>query len=124
MHEMGVALNIVERVERYARRYGVQRVVKVTMSIGELSAVIPGYLQKCWGHATDNTILAGSELAFETVEGILICDRCHAEFRALEHEVDHMPTCPDCGSQSWKVKCGNELIIKEITVEEPSDGCV
>ena len=41
MHELGIVMNAVEQVEKAAADNGVQKVVGVTMEIGEVSTVVP-----------------------------------------------------------------------------------
>lgn len=48
MHELGIVFHIAKRVEEIAEQHQVQQVNSVTVEIGEVSTVIPEYLEDCW----------------------------------------------------------------------------
>jgi len=116
MHEMGVMLNIVERAERHARTNGAKKVGSLTLQIGELSGVVPAYLERCWNHAVESTLLEGCNLVIETVDGVLKCNDCGNEFLGLENVKNDTSECPQCHSKHWQVISGRELTIKEIGI--------
>lgn len=117
MHEIGVAQSIVSRAEQHARKNGAQKVVRLTLKIGKLTGVVPGYLEKCWDFATQSTLLEGSLLEIEEIEGVLFCNECRCEFPVQLNLSDDNPKCPKCGSEQWHVKSGRELMIKEIGID-------
>lgn len=118
MHEMGVMLNVVRTATQQAARYGVTKIGSLTLTIGELSGVVPRYMESFWQVATEKTILEGAELIIEEVEGIAICGGCNEEYKVLDNLRPEKPICPHCGSPKWTVKTGREVMIKEIGVPE------
>ncbi len=115
MHELGVVFHVIDQVEEIAKANQVDTVSKVTLELGEVSTVIPGYLQDCWKWAiTKHPILQQAELQIEIIKAVTWCDNCKTEYET----VSYGKTCPHCQSEeTWLVR-GNEFIIKEIEVPE------
>jgi len=112
MHEMGVVLNIVSEAEKVARENDAEAVGRLVLQIGELTGVVPRYVQDCYPGAIENTVLAKSELIIEIVPGNGICKECNKVYNLLEQDFK----CPKCGGEDWEVLSGRELMIKEIYV--------
>lgn len=63
MHELSIALRLVELVEEQLAGEAAETVVTaVDIRIGALSSVVPEALQFAWGPATEGTRLAGAAL--------------------------------------------------------------
>ncbi|MEO8378621.1 MAG: hydrogenase maturation nickel metallochaperone HypA [Acidobacteriota bacterium] len=70
MHELSIALSIVEGVTEEAGQHGGVVVVKaVHLRLGRLSGVVGEALLFSYGLACEGTVLQGSELRIEEVEG-------------------------------------------------------
>ena len=70
MHELSIALRLVELVEeQLAGEPADTVVVAVDIRAGELSSVVPEALHFAWGPATDGTRLAGALLRITPVAG-------------------------------------------------------
>ena len=70
MHELSIALRLVELVEeQLAGEPADTVVVAVDIRVGELSSVVPEALHFAWGPATDGTRLAGASLRILPVGG-------------------------------------------------------
>ena len=48
MHELGIVFHIAKQVEEVAVEHHISRVTRVTLEIGEVSTVVPEYLEDCW----------------------------------------------------------------------------
>ena len=48
MHELGIVFHIAKMVENATRQNNVKRIAKVTLEIGEVSAIVNDYLEDCW----------------------------------------------------------------------------
>ena len=114
MHELGVVFKVIRQVEEIAAENGVTRVESVTLSLGEVSTVIPEYLLDCWKWAMKRTeFLREAELIIESIPAITHCDACGADYPTMSHG----KTCPNCGSgETWLMQ-GNEFILKQIEAE-------
>lgn len=51
MHEFGIIFNIIKSVKKVVLENNVKHVESVTLDIGEVSTVIPSYLEDCWNWA-------------------------------------------------------------------------
>lgn len=113
MHELGIVFYIIKDVKKAAGEHGVQKVSGVVMNVGEVSGIVPDYLQDCWRWAADKEeLLRGCELKFHILPAVTYCVDCHAEYPTVEHG----KTCPHCGSENTYLLRGNEVEIKEIEV--------
>ena len=114
MHELGVVFKVIQQVEEIAAENDVTRVEAVTLSLGEVSAVIPEYLTDCWKWAVKRTeVMRDARLEIETIPAVTHCDACGCDYATVEHG----KTCPFCGSGETWLKQGNEFIIRQIEAE-------
>ena len=113
MHELGIIFYIIDDVKEVAIKNKVNHVNKVVLELGEVSGVVPYYLEDCWKWATNKEdILRGCELKIETIKAITYCEDCKSEYETVAHG----KICPNCGSEHTYLKIGNEVNIKEIEV--------
>ncbi len=111
MHEIGVVMEVVKTVENFAKQNGVTKVQTIVLQIGELSPMIPKYVEDCFPAAVDGTSLQDTELKIEILPANAMCKKCNKVFTVVEHN----KICPNCGSNSdWEVISGKEFLIKEI----------
>lgn len=54
MHELGIVLNVIDRVEEIAKENNVKKVTKLTLEIGEVSSIVPSYFSDCFEWAEKN----------------------------------------------------------------------
>ena len=115
MHELGIVFYIIRDVKKAAEENGVKKVAAVVMSIGEVSTIVPEYLQDCWRWAADKEeMLRGCELKIEPIPAVTHCDGCGQDYPTVAHG----KICPYCGSdRTWLLR-GNEVEIKEIIVPQ------
>ena len=57
MHELGIVFNIIDTIEDVAKEQNLLKVHSVTLSVGEVSTVVPSYLEDCWKWAVDRSKL-------------------------------------------------------------------
>lgn len=80
--------------------------------MGELSLVIPQYVEEVYPIVVKGTELEDTKLILETVPGLAECNECDEIFNVIEYE----GYCPNCGSFDKDVLSGQEFNIKEIHV--------
>lgn len=110
MHELGIVLQIVGRIEAVAKENHLEEIQTLVLEIGELSSMIPRYVEACYPMAVEGTILENTELVIEVLPGNGSCRACGHEYN-LPAEKN---TCPKCGCQDFVVLSGKEFNIKEI----------
>jgi len=110
LHELGVVLEVINTVEDFAMKNGLTKIDKLVLQIGELSSMIPRYIEACYPAAVEGTLLQKTKLEIEILPGNAICQQCNKVFNLIENN----NKCPNCGSEYWEVLCGKEFVIKEI----------
>jgi hydrogenase nickel incorporation protein HypA/HybF len=118
VHELGVVLEVVKAVEEYAAEQHVQHVETVVLQIGELSSMVPRYVEQCWPVATDGTSLEDAELLIQTLPANARCKACGRIHNVVEHRLSSGGACPFCASRELELLGGREFIIKEIVVDD------
>lgn len=114
MHEMSLAINIVELVSAKARAAGGQRITSVEIEAGKLSGVMVEALLFCFDAAAHNTPAEGAHLVVREVEGRGICLACGHAF-ALD---SLLAQCPQCEGYAVETVQGRELKVLSLTVDE------
>ena len=114
MHELSIAMGIVEAATDEAQRRGVQ-VTAVHLRLGALSGVVKDALLFSYEVACQDTPLAGSRLLVEDVPVIIFCPQCKDK-RVLTSVQSF--TCPECGTPTMDIRQGKELEVFALEVEE------
>jgi hydrogenase nickel incorporation protein HypA/HybF len=108
MHELGITRSVVEICAEQARGASVRR---VTLEIGQLSAVMPDAVRFCFDVCAQGTPLAGAALRIIEVPGEAVCRGCGVTLRLSQP----YGQC-ECGSVDLRVVAGEELVIKDMEV--------
>lgn len=123
MHEFGITSRIVEAVLRIAGENGATRVLEVDLQIGRLTFLNPQQVRFVYDILTKGTLLEGSELSVQEVEGLVECQDCGHQTEAYLPDdpnsfSDPLPlfSCSKCGGKVIVVK-GKECQITGIALE-------
>src|SRR5689334_18173423 len=108
MHELAIAESIIEIAVEAA---GEAKVTRVVVEVGKLAAVVPSALRFCFDLASQDTPVAGAELALVELPGHARCRRCGAELT-----LDVAWGQCACGSGELDWLGGSELRVKSIEV--------
>ena len=76
MHELSIALSIVEGAEEEAARCGAAGVSSVHLRLGIASGVVKEALLFAYEQACEGTLLEGSRLVIEDVSLLIQCPEC------------------------------------------------
>ena len=115
MHELSIALSIVDGAAEEAARRGATHVNAVHLKLGPLSGVVKDALLFSYGIACAGTMLDGSLLLIEDVPVVAYCPQCCA--RQTIESIQRF-ACPDCGSLTPDVVQGNELVVTALEIEQ------
>lgn len=110
MHELGVVVTIVDQVEGIMEAQGLEEVDTLVLAIGELSSMVPHYVEACFPAAVDGTRLARTKLVLEVLPAEARCRACGDRFRPRPPHSD----CPRCSSPRTELLSGKEFLIKEL----------
>ena len=114
MHELSIAISIVDTAREEAEKRGV-RVSAVHLRLGALAGVVKDALLFSYDMASQDTPLAGSRLLVEDLPVVVFCPKCDAR-RDLPSVQSF--ACPVCGSPTRDILQGKELEVYALEVEE------
>ena len=116
MHELGIMTSVLAAAKESAREAGATRLLKVSMSVGEMTEAIEDALVFAFEALTEGDPLTqGAELSITMVKPKSHCLECGATY---EHDRFHM-LCPECDSFATELLAGRELQIDSIEVDIP-----
>lgn len=114
MHELSIAMGIVDVAVEEAQRRSVQ-VRAVHLRLGALSGVVKDALMFSYEVACQDTPLIGSQLIVEDVPVIVFCALCQKEHPLQSVQLF---VCPKCGAPTMDVRQGKELEVFAIEVQD------
>ena len=115
MHELSIAMSLIELLEEELEKRGNVKVVTVHIKVGDFSGVVKEALVSAFEMATESTPFHGATLVIEEVPVVVYCPRCEAP-RPI-HSVQ-MLCCAECGTPSAKIVQGKELEVTALEIEE------
>lgn len=110
MHELGVVIEVVKTVEKIYDERHLSKIDTLVLQIGELSSMIPKYVEACYPAAVEGTVLENTHLVIEVLPGNGFCTSCKKVFNVLQNK----GKCPCCGTNKFDLLGGREFFIKEI----------
>ncbi len=115
MHELSIALSMIEMASEEVDRRGGGRVTALHLKLGPLSGVVKEALTFSYEIACVGTSLAGSRLIIEDVPVVIHCSKCRQD-----DEADSIQSlrCRRCGEFSFEVLQGRELEVVALELEE------
>ncbi len=114
MHELSIALALVEQVEAVRAAHGERPVVAVGVRVGSWRSVVRESLVFYYEAVTRGTALEGSRLEVETVQATAACRACGERF---EVEGPFL-ICPRCGAVGGELLSGDELQLVSVELED------
>jgi hydrogenase nickel incorporation protein HypA/HybF len=113
MHELSIAMSIVEMAQEEAAQRGVQ-VQAVHLKLGALCGVVKEALLSSYEMACDDTPLRGSRLVIEEVPVVIFCPQCKMQ-RPL-HSVQ-LFCCAECDTPTSEIVHGKELEVIALEIQ-------
>lgn len=110
MHELGIIIEIVKQVEDFANKNNVNQIDTLVLQVGELSGIVPRYIEDVYPIAVEKTTLKSTKLNIEITPGIGSCTSCSFVYNLVANN----NICPLCKSEDFDVISGTEFMIKEI----------
>ncbi len=117
MHEMSIAMSIVDAVVANAEKEGGVRISGVELLVGKLAGIEAESLKFCFSAATKGTIAEGAALVIGEPEGTGECGECGMRFPVTFYYAE----CPKCRSLRITIVSGEEFLIQTITIEEEGE---
>jgi hydrogenase nickel incorporation protein HypA/HybF len=117
MHELSLAANVLEIVERAARTQGFDRVHTLRLSVPALAAVEVPALRFALDALAPGTPLDGACIEIDEPPGRAHCADCAREVDVR----DRLDPCPVCGGTQLRVVGGTTMRVVELLVPETAD---
>ncbi|MEO5904134.1 MAG: hydrogenase maturation nickel metallochaperone HypA [Gemmatimonadaceae bacterium] len=114
MHELSIAISLVEIAEEEAERLG-GKVIAVHLKLGPMAGVVKDALLFSYEIACQETALEGSRLVIEDTPLIVFCPQCRTN-RVLGSP--QLLRCFECGTPTPEVVGGRELQMVAMEVED------
>ncbi len=114
MHELSIALSMIEMASEEAARRGGVQVHAIHLKLGELSGVVKDALLFSYEVACQGTPLEGSQLIIEEVPVVVRCLTCRADTALAS--VQRL-CCGVCGTLTSEIVQGKELEVVALEIE-------
>ena len=115
MHEVSVALGMVDELTRIARENNAEKILTVNLKIGRLSGIVTDSLEFAFDAIkADNPLIACSRIVIKEIPLVYQCNECSKDFEADDI---YFPDCPECGSNDLKIISGEEQHIENVELE-------
>jgi hydrogenase nickel incorporation protein HypA/HybF len=115
MHELSIAISIVEMAEEESARRGGVVVKAVHLKLGALAGLVKESLLSSYEIACEGTGLQASRLVIEDVPIVVYCPNCQGP-RPLDSVQRFI--CPECSSVVSEVLEGRELQVFALELQE------
>jgi hydrogenase nickel incorporation protein HypA/HybF len=114
MHELSIAMSIIEMAEEEAEQRDV-RVIAVHLKLGRLAGIVKAALLSAYELACEGTVLEGSRLIIEDVPILVHCPKCDASrpLASMQRFV-----CPECETPVSEVLQGRDLQVTALEIQQ------
>lgn len=114
MHEMSLAMGMVDLVNARAAAAAAEKVLEVEIAVGKLAGVMESSLSFCFDAAAKGTPAEGAVLRVIDIPAQCRCSSCH-----YIYEVNSFwEACLRCGASPGELIQGQELRVVSILVDE------
>ncbi|MGE0758310.1 MAG: hydrogenase maturation nickel metallochaperone HypA [Pirellulaceae bacterium] len=115
MHELSLALNILDILQEQPACRAAAKVVAVHIQVGALSGVVKDALVSAYEIAREGTPYAGSRLKVTELPVRIRCAVCRREQPARS---ESLLCCAVCGEPATAITQGQELDVTHVEIEE------
>ena len=113
MHEISIALSLLNIVEKKCREAGYHSIDSVRVRVGKASGILPEAFSFALDVAKEDTLARDAKFLIEWIPLGGLCNGCGSEFAT---EQSYILECPKCASPSFKINKGYELEVVEMEV--------
>lgn len=112
MHELSIVTYVVKQVQEIAKENNLTEIESVTLEFGEVSGIVPEYLEDCWNWYTKKEpIIQGTKFLYEIIRPSPGATTAKTTYPTVQYG----KTCPALrpAGNTW-LQQGNEINIKQI----------
>ncbi len=116
MHELSLALNVVDFLVKLAHDQGLCRITAAFIEVGEMTHIDPRQLKFSLKMASEGTPAEGCKFYVKKGRASIKCNGCgnstvlHAKDMIAQYELK----CPKCGGLDVEIEKGRELVLKRV----------
>ncbi len=115
MHELSIAVGMIDELTRIARENNAKKVTNVKLKIGKMSGIVTDSLLFVFDAIKlEYPLLNSTAIFIEEVPLIYECNNCKNIFEANDN---YFSSCPECKSYSLKILSGEEMNIENMEIE-------
>ncbi len=114
MHELSIALSILDMAAEEAQRHGGVRIRAVHLRLGPLAGVVKEALLSAFELAREAESFGDAALIIEDMPIVARCSSCNAERRVVA--IDQL-CCVECGTPTPDIVSGRELEVVALEIE-------
>lgn len=113
MHELSLAMEVIELTRREAEKNGITLVGEIRIEVGCLSGVEADAFHAALGLLVKGTVLEEATVTIIRTPGTGKCNACNLEFE-MKMRLD---TCPECACFPSEITGGKEFRIVSIQAQ-------
>ena len=110
MHEMSLAIGLMEQIHEVAQQNNLKCVEEVELQTGVLRQVVPEMMQAAFNAVAQETLAQDAKLTIVEVPAVVQCNLCQKKFSP---KLDNF-SCPDCKKADVLVLEGEDIILKSV----------
>ena len=113
MHELALTEGIISIVNDEQKKQGFERVLEISLRVGEFSGIIPDCIREFFPLASKGSPAERAELVIETIPAVFECFDC-----GYQGAVDRKNACcPRCRSTAIRMTAGREFYVERLVVD-------
>jgi hydrogenase nickel incorporation protein HypA/HybF len=113
MHELSIALSLLDCAAEESDRRGGAKVLAIHVKLGALAGVVKEALLAAYEMASEISEFAGSRLVIQDIPVVAYCPQCCTEREIAS--VQRM-CCPVCGTPTPDIRSGRELEVTALEI--------
>ena len=115
VHEVSIALGVVDELSRIAEENNARKITLVKLNIGKMSGIVTDSLKFAFDAVKlEHPFISSAEIVIEEVPLIYNCNECS---RSFDTDNMYFPSCPDCDSYNLTLVSGEEQHIENVEIE-------
>jgi hydrogenase nickel incorporation protein HypA/HybF len=116
MHEVSIALGMVDELRRIAKENNASGILSVSLKIGKMSGIVIDSLKFAFDAIKCETpFIAKTKIKIDEVPLVYECMDCNKTF-SPQDEI-RFPSCPECKSFKMRLLSGEEMKIESLEIE-------
>ena len=117
MHEMSIAIALVEQLGTIAVENDATLIEEVHIRAGAMRGIVPEALDMAFEVAAEGTIAEGAKIVLTVVPPTAKCRVCGAQF---EPEIDSF-LCGQCGEADVEIVEGNDIVVTSVIAQQEDE---